>query len=107
MIAGLLIPALALVALTIAVVRGVERCVPESIPGLAALAAISALLIWGLSAVLFATLYAAQLASITALAGTGGWQHFLKLGAQAALIWGPIVLLVVSTAPRRWTTAEW
>lgn len=107
MITGLLLPTLILVALTFAVARMVERFMPETLPGLALQAVISALLLWVLSSLLFAILYTLEAPGAVWLIQSGGWRHFMMLGAQAALVWGPVLALVVSTAPRRWTTAVW
>lgn len=110
MITGLLLPTLALMALAMLVPRLVERQVPESLTGLALCAAVSALALWGLSALGFAGLYALDDPLVLDLLGrdpAGGLRHFAGLGAKAALIWLPVLLLVVSTAPRRWKTAIW
>ncbi|MGR3369401.1 MAG: hypothetical protein ACU0CC_11885 [Sagittula sp.] len=108
MILGLLIPTAILIALAVFVTRGVERLMPETIPGIAAAALLSALALVGLSACLFAVLYLLETPSAARLIGQrGGVLHFLLLGVQAGLVWGPIVLLVSVTAPRRWRTNVW
>ncbi len=110
MIADLLLPALGLMLLAVLVARGVEVLVPESLVGLAAMALVSALLCWGLASAGFALLYVQEDARILTLLGdapTASAGHFLRLGGRAALIWAPILLLVVTTAPRRWKTAVW
>ncbi|KUF10610.1 hypothetical protein [Pseudoponticoccus marisrubri] len=110
MITALLLPTLALMALAVLVTRGIEALVPESPAGLAAIAVLSSLALWLLSAAGFAGLYLirdAQIAVVLGAAPQAGLRHFLGLGAKAALIWAPLVLLVVATAPRRWKTATW
>ena len=90
------------------VTRLVERCAPESVAGIAGTALVSALAMWLLSSGGFALLYLWQDARIAGLIGAGqGAGHFLRLGAKAALIWGPLVAITVATAPRRWKTATW
>jgi hypothetical protein len=44
---------------------------------------------------------------IALLGRSDGIWHLLNLGAKAALIWAPVLALVVTTAPRRWKTAVW
>ncbi|MBP0484353.1 hypothetical protein [Sagittula salina] len=107
MIAGLLIPAAALGALAILVTRGVERVMPETLAGLVLTALVGALLMWLLSAGFFALWYALKAPGAAWLIGQTGAHHFMLLGAQAALIWGPVLVLTVSTAPRRWRTNTW
>ena len=81
MILGLLIPTAILIALAVFVTRGVERLMPETIPGIAAAALLSALALVGLSACLFAVLYLLETPSAARLIGQrGGVLHFLLLG---------------------------
>ncbi len=106
----LALPALVLVAISILVPRLLERTVPESLPGLVALGAISGVALWFLSALGFALLYRVQGPEMVELLGArplAGLVHFLTLGAKAALIWAPVLVLAVSTAPRRWREAVW
>lgn len=110
MILNLLLPALGLMVLSLAVTRGVEAVMPESLRGLAAIALVSALLVWVLTAAGFALLYLMEDSRVLALmseAPSASVGHFLGLAARAALIWAPVLLLTVSTAPRRWKTAVW
>ena len=83
---------------------------PESLPGIAATGVMSALLTWLAASGGFAALYALQDPRILAMIGQvpgGGIGHFLSLGARAAMIWAPILMLVVITAPGRWKSATW
>ncbi|WP_089277544.1 hypothetical protein [Antarctobacter heliothermus] len=110
MIADLLLPAFGLMLLAFVVPRGVEVLVPETVTGLVVMALVSTLLCWVLASAGFAMLYGVQDGGILALLGevpAASAGHFLRLGAKAALIWAPILLLTVSTAPRRWKTAVW
>lgn len=107
---SLTLPALLLVALAVIVPRLLERAVPESLAGLVLLGLLSALALWLMSALGFALLYRLQGPDVVALLGArpvDGLGHFLRLGAKAALIWLPVMVLAVSTAPRRWRTSVW
>lgn len=108
MLVALGLPIAALMLAALLVTRAVTARVPESVPGLLAAACISAVILWGLSAAGFAALYRIEGAP-AALIGTapGGLGHFLSLGAKAALIWAPMMALVIVTAPRRWRDAVW
>jgi hypothetical protein len=110
MILSLIAPVVGLALLAVLVPRGIERLVPETIVGIGLMAVLSAVVLWLLSAGGFALLYLYQDSRIlTLLADTpgAGSDHFLRLGANAALIWAPVLILVVTTAPRRWKTAVW
>ncbi|GGF62659.1 hypothetical protein CDZ97_16930 [Mameliella alba] len=110
MILQLLLPVLGLMLVTVLVTRGVEAILPESLGALAATTVISALLVWLLTSAGFALLYTIEDARVWDLLGqapSASLGYFLRLGASAVLIWGPVLLLVVSTAPRRWKTAVW
>ena len=106
----LVLPALLLIGFAVLVPLAVERRMPETLIGLLVGGMVSALVVWLLSAVLFAGLYALQGPGVLhtlRLSPGAGLAHFLKLGAQAALIWAPILLLVVGTSARRWKEAVW
>ncbi|MGP6087827.1 hypothetical protein [Antarctobacter jejuensis] len=110
MIAQLVLPILALAIVTVLITRGIEFLMPESLPGIAATGLIATLLTWLAASAGFAALYALQDPRVLSLIGQvpqAGIGHFLKLGASAGMIWAPILLLVVITAPRRWKTATW
>lgn len=106
MVLGLLIPAVILGLLALLVTRGVERLLPETLGGIALTALVSCGLMWLLSALLFAVWYLLQAPGAAALIGSGA-RHFGLLGLKAALVWGPVVALTVSTAGRRWKTNTW
>jgi hypothetical protein len=109
MIFELALPVLVLMAAAVLVTRGIEALMPESVSGLIATAALSALVLWLAAAIGFAALYRAEGAPVSVLLGAyqGGLTHFLVLGAKAGFVWGPIVAITVVTAPRRWRTAVW
>lgn len=109
MFLGLALPSLALIALAILVPRIIERWMPETLFGMATTAAASSVVLWALSACGFALLYQLENPQLTALlfSTTGSLGYFTTLGAKAVIIWGPILALVISTAPRRWTTNTW
>ena len=102
------LPTILLMCLAVGVTRGVERFVPETLPGLVALAMIASGAMWVLASGLFAGLYVWQDARLTGLLGQAdSLRHFAGLGLKSALIWAPVVLLVAGTAPRRWKNAVW
>ncbi|WGW04432.1 hypothetical protein [Tropicibacter oceani] len=108
MLLGLALPVVILLILSVLVTRGVEALMPESMAGIVATLIVSALLMWGIAAGLFAGLYLWRGVTVAAVFGAPeGWRHFLWLGGRAALIWAPLVLLVVVTAPRRWKETVW
>ena len=91
LIAGWLVPAL------------LARALPEGVPGLIVNGVLSTAILGVLSAALFVWLY-----------GPGGqalWQvapvHFLLLGARAALIWAPVMVLSLANRPRHWVHETW
>ena len=103
MIASLALPTLILMALAVVVTRLLERVVSETVLGLFMLFALSGVLVWVLASAMFMGLYLWQDASIAPLLGDArGLGHLLVLGAKSALIWGPLLVLTVVTAPRRW-----
>lgn len=109
MLLGLALPTILLMMAAVVVTRGLESVLPESLSGMALTALLSSLALWLLSSAGFALLYMAEGAPLAALGLTEGGTitHFLSLGARSSLIWAPIVLLVVVTAPRRWRTSRW
>jgi hypothetical protein len=108
MIASLLVPSLILIALAILLTRAVERMMPETVPGLVLTALVASIMMWLLSGVLFGWLYLLREVEVAPMLGTGrGMRHLATMGGKAALIWLPIVLITVATAPRRWKTNTW
>lgn len=107
-LASLALPTLLLMGLAVLITRLLELVVPETLVGLGLLTLLAMGLMWGLSGLVFAGLYLWQDARIADLLGAGeGLGHFAALGAKSALIWAPLVFLVVCTAPRRWRQAVW
>ncbi len=109
MILGLALPTILLMAAAVLATRGIEALLPESLGGMAVTLVLSCLALWCVSSLGFAALYIAEGVPVAALGLTeeASILHFLSLGARAALIWAPIVLLVIVTAPRRWKTSRW
>lgn len=110
MITGVLLPVLGLLLCAAVIPIGVERWMPETIAGMVATGVVSAVLMTLLSAGYFLWAYASQdtrLLDAIGIAPGETLAHFLRLGLGSSLIWGPVVLLVVSTSPRRWTENEW
>lgn len=110
MLISVAVPVILLMTLAVVVTRGVERFVPESIPGLALSVVLTATLMWWISALGFFILYLWQSTAVLDLLSinpSSGLRYFLMLGLKSGLIWGPLVLITVSTAPRRWKVARW
>ena len=98
-----LLPMAALMALGWIVPWALGRVMPRSLAGLALNGAVSAAILLGLGAMLFAWLYGDAAAPV--------WREapavFLLLSARSALIWGPVVALSVANLPRSWPAADW
>ena len=109
MLTSLLLPTVILIATAIAVARGIEALLPETLGAILFGLGLSALGMWVISALFFAGLYILESPELAhAIAKDGrGIAHLAILGAKSALIWAPVLLLVASTAPRRWKTNTW
>ncbi|MGR3321376.1 MAG: hypothetical protein ACU0DK_05535 [Pseudooceanicola sp.] len=110
MIHGVLLPVLVLGAIAVAVPVLLERIVPETVAGLILNGAVSASVMTLVSALYFLWSYTrgdSRIAEMLSLAPGASALHFLKLGIGAGLIWAPVVVLTVSTAPRRWKENTW
>lgn len=110
MITGVALPVLALAALAIAVPRLLEHLVPETMGGLILNGAVSAAILTALATAYFVWSYARQDTRILDLIGIAPGEsllYFLRLGLGSALIWGPVLVLTISTAPRRWKENVW
>ncbi|MBS0125780.1 hypothetical protein [Thetidibacter halocola] len=108
MIVALLVPSLILIALAILLTRAIERMMPETVPGMVLTGIVASILMWLLSGAMFGWFYLLREAQVAPMLGTGrGMRHLAALGGKAALIWLPIVLITVATAPRRWKTNTW
>ncbi|SDE33252.1 hypothetical protein [Limimaricola pyoseonensis] len=110
MLAGVILPALALGLAGWILPRLLARVFPEGVRPLVWLALTAALLMILLSMALFLGLYRIEGAPPDALA-RAGWAalvwHLLRLALASALIWGPILALSVAGLPGRWKTARW
>ena len=110
MILSVVVPVLLLGTLAIIVPRVFEALLPESVTGIALTGLLSTVVLWLLASAAFALLYAIEDARVLKLLAdvpSAGVGHFLQLGINAALIWGPVLVLVLTTAPRRWKTSVW
>ncbi|MFQ6554044.1 hypothetical protein AAD018_017010 [Aestuariibius insulae] len=107
---SLLGPALILAAMGWMVPRVLGQIFPEGVRPLVWLTLLSAVILFGLSIVAFVVLYLAQDIPIGTLFEPGGIEtmvHFSRIAALSGLFWGPVLLLTVSSMPRRWKEAEW
>ncbi len=110
MITGVLLPAFGLVLCAIAIPIGLERWVPESVAGMIVNGVISAAGLTGLAAGYFLWAYARQDTRLLEAVGFAPGEtlgYFLRLGLSSALIWGPVMVLTLSTSPRRWKENVW
>lgn len=110
MTTGLLIPALALMAAAFGLPHLLLRAMPESGRGLVLNGAVCAVVMVGLAAGYFLWAYAQAAPAVLKVFGErpgASLGYFLRLGAQSAVIWGPVLVLTVSYLPRRWREAVW
>ena len=110
MTGGLLIPAIGLGLLGWLVPKLWSMVLPEGIPGLFAIAILSALTLAGLTAAYFIVSYwmaGVPLARLMDQGITGTIAYFGRLGLSAAIIWGPMMGLSLMGLPRTWTKATW
>jgi hypothetical protein len=106
----LIVPVAALLAASILVPRWIEPHMPETLAGLVLNGALSAVALTLLSALYFAFAYLARSTAVLDLlniapAATLG--HFLRLGLSSAILWAPVLVLALSTAPKRWKENQW
>lgn len=103
-----ILPAILAAGAALALPWWLSRRLPETMGGLALNLVISCLVMWGLSVAYFVAAYLAQDARIAAAIGPGlaGAWHFARLGLLSALLWGPLVALVLVTRPATWRPPE-
>jgi hypothetical protein len=109
-ILGVALPVIVLAALAVLVPRLMERAVPESLGGLILNGVGSALVLSVLSAGYFAAAYAMRSSALLDLAGIAPGRtaaHFLRLGLMSGIVWAPVMVLAVASAPKRWKEAVW
>ena len=98
-----LLPCLLLAVLGWVVPMAVARALPQSLPGLVANGAVSAVVLLSIGAALFAWLYGPASGTV--------WQearlHFVLLSARAMIVWGPLMVLSLAQLPRRWPPEAW
>lgn len=105
---ALIFPVLAMIAFAIFVPRLLALLLPEGVPYLLVIGALSCCICLLLSGLIFVGLYAAQNTQVMmAVVRTVGITHFLKLGGGASIVWAPVLLLSVSNLPRHWKEATW
>jgi len=107
---GLLIPALALALLGWLVPRLLSLIFPEGGRPLLVLGFLSTLVMFFLSAAMFAGLYLVQGLTLSELFADGlaaGVTYFGQLGLLSALLWGPILIVSVAGLPKTWVDETW
>ncbi len=97
---ALILPGVVLVAVAWLVPTGLGRMLPQTMPGLGVNLIVSALVVWAGTALGFAASYAAQGVPLREI--SQGTLHFARLGALAAMMWGPVVLLALAMLPQHW-----
>lgn len=110
MIAGVLLPALGLMLCAVVVPIGLERWLPKTMGGMIVNGFASGATMTLLAAGYFLWAYQRQDMRVVELLGIAPGEtlgYFLRLGLSAGLIWGPVLVLVISFSPRRWKENEW
>ena len=110
MTGGLLIPAIALGLLGWLVPKLWSMVLPEGIPGLFAIAVLSALTLTVVTGGYFVVSYwmaGVSPARLMEQGVIGNIAYFGRLGLSAAIIWGPMMGLSLMGLPRTWTKATW
>ena len=97
---ALILPGIVLAALAWIIPTWLGHRLPETMLALGANLAVSAFILWVLSAIGFAVSYAIQGVPMAQL--IQGAVHFAGLGRLAALFWGPILLLALAMQPQHW-----
>lgn len=103
---GLIIPAALLCVAGWCVPRWLGRRYADSLAKLAAVGCVAAFLLYLIAAALFAGLYVAQGAPVSAVA-TLGIGYFLGLGSASALIWAPMLLVSLIGLDKRSRMETW
>ncbi len=107
---GGLVPVLALVLLSVMVPKALGWALPEGVGWLIGNGAISAVILWAVSAGYFAVAYAMQSDMLTRLLGIDHVDtlgHFARLGLLAGMIWAPVMVLSLASLPKRWREVVW
>ena len=110
MMSGLLIPTFALAVLGWVVPRLWSIIVPEGIPGLFAIATLSAFSLVTLAGLFFIVSYWRAGVTVDGLMDQGiidSVAYFGRLGLRAAIIWAPMMALSLMALPRTWTRVTW
>ncbi|WP_226779646.1 hypothetical protein [Oceaniglobus trochenteri] len=107
---GLILPVAAIVLAAMAVPLALGRLLPEGGLWLIVNGALSALVLILAVAGYFLWSYGRQDTRIIDALGVapgGSAAYFLGLGLSAGLIWAPVLVLTISTLPRRWKVKQW
>ena len=104
---GLLLPAIMLALMGWLVPQGLARIMPEGVGALMLLAFVATVLLAVLASALFMALYIWRGAPVAEVVRPAAWPAFGRLALLSALIWAPVMVLSVSTLPRRWTGETW
>ena len=110
MFTGVLFPALGLMLCAVVIPIGLERWVPESVAGMVLNGVVTAMLMTGLATGYFLWAYARQDTRLLDAIGFAPGEtlgYFIRLGLSSGLIWGPVMMVVLSTSPRRWKENVW
>jgi hypothetical protein len=108
--AGLILPALVLMALAWLVPRALARVFPEGVRPLFVLAFVAALAMTGLAMAVWLALYLAEGLTLAEVFRPGLWPglaHLAGLALRSALLWAPVLVLSVAGLPGRWRTQTW
>lgn len=100
---SLILPLVALAVVAWLVPWVLGRLLPEGVGWLVVIGVVSAAILTGVSAVGFWWLYGA---AGDVVLQSAPW-HFVLLSAKAAIVWGPVMVLSISTQPGKWTEAVW
>ncbi|MDQ2090495.1 hypothetical protein [Marimonas arenosa] len=110
MVVSVLLPALGLILCAVVIPIVLERWVPESVGGMIVNGVLTAVLMTLLSTGYFLWAYQRQDTRLLDAIGFAPGEtlgYFLRLGLSAGLIWGPVMILMISTSPRRWKENVW
>lgn len=103
---GLIIPTVILCVLGWVIPRRLGARYANNLPKLIAVGLVATFMMFLLSGLLFAALYIGQGAPMSAL-GDLGVGYFITLGRNAALIWGPVMVLSLIGLDKRSRSELW
>ena len=103
MVVSVIVPVAVLAVAAWGITRLLCWMMPEGVAWLFVIALLAGTVLTGVSAAGFFLLYGP---AGEVVLGRAPW-HFVVLSAKATLIWGPVTVLTLADAPRRWKTAVW